>query len=696
MTTKTLTFYTTGYHLLGPLTALTITANGSVGSSGVYSLQQAVYTVVNYGHVGPTNSGVVGVRIGGGGRLINEVGATISGAGRGVSIGDNYTGRATGSYAYVTNYGRILGGTDSGVYFGYNDLHAGVIVNGATGNTAALIAGLNGISDPSGSAYTVHTITNFGTVSGTGAAGTGGILIKSNTSEDIVNGSALDTHALIAGDTGVLAATTNYGHENFITLTNFGTIHGTGGSAVNFLSTSDRLIEEGSGVILGSVAGARGTLELAADAGTGTIAGLGTSITNFATLVFDTGAHWTVGGTYSATGLGGLTISGFGNGDTIDLSGFLATSSTFASNQLTLTSATNTHQTLAIQGTFAANAFTVNPDGHGGTDIVACFLPGTLIQTERGEVAVEDLAIGDVAIAASGRRRPLRWIGVGKGLATRGRRTAATPIVVRKGALADNVPHTDLHITKGHSLYLDGVLIPAEFLVNHRSILWDDAKAGEVTVYHLELDGHDVLLANGAPAESYRDDGNRWLFQNANASWDQPPAAPCAPVVTGGPVVDAVWERLLGRAGRSAPALTSDPDLHLIVDGQRLDPFEKTADGLAFYVPIFPQDVRIASRAAAPDVLGIARDSRILGVGIRWIDVQRGYQFDRIHAEDERLTEGFHPHEPANGLRWTNGHARLPEAAFAKFGGGGFRVELATAGATRFPVETPVALRAAA
>ena len=84
--------------------------------------------------------------------------------------------------------------------------------------------------------------------------------------------------------------------------------------------------------------------------------------------------------------------------------------------------------------------------------------------------------------------------------------------------------------------------------MNHRSILWDD-RAQEVTVFHLELDAHDVLIANGAAAESYRDDGNRWLFQNANAGWNQPPKAPCAPVVTGGALVDAVWRRLLDRAG---------------------------------------------------------------------------------------------------------------------------------------------------
>ena len=72
-------------------------------------------------------------------------------------------------------------------------------------------------------------------------------------------------------------------------------------------------------------------------------------------------------------------------------------------------------------------------------------------------------------------------------LATRGRRTAATPVIVRKGALADNVPNRDLRVTKGHALYLDDVLIPVEFLVNHRSILWDD-RAQEVTIYHVELE----------------------------------------------------------------------------------------------------------------------------------------------------------------------------------------------------------------
>jgi hypothetical protein len=242
-------------------------------------------------------------------------------------------------------------------------------------------------------------------------------------------------------------------------------------------------------------------------------------------------------------------------------------------------------------------------------------------------------------------------------------------VIVRKGALADNVPHHDLHITKGHSLYLDGVLIPVEFLVNHRSILWDD-RAQEVTVYHLELESHDVLLANGAPVESYRDDGNRWLFQNANTGWDQPPKSPCAPVLTGGKLVDAVWRRLLDRSGpRTEAPMTDDPDLHLIVDGRRLDATERARAALVFSLPNRPDAVRIVSRAAVPQELGLARDPRSLGVALRRLVVRQGTRFRVTEADDPRLVQGFHAFEAADGFVWTDGDAALPMALLAGFSG---------------------------
>jgi hypothetical protein len=202
------------------------------------------------------------------------------------------------------------------------------------------------------------------------------------------------------------------------------------------------------------------------------------------------------------------------------------------------------------------------------------------------------------------------------------------------------VPHHDLHVTKGHPLYLDGVLIPVEELINHRSIVWDD-RAREVSIYHIELESHDVLLANGAPAESYRDDGNRWLFQNANTGWGLPPMPRFAPVLAGGPIVDAVRQRPLDRAGpRPDMPLTDEPDLHLLADGRRVDGSRRPNGYWVFDLPRCPSELRVLSRSGSPAELGLARDPRVLGVAVRQIRLWQGRWLRLLDAADESLVEG--------------------------------------------------------
>ncbi len=336
--------------------------------------------------------------------------------------------------------------------------------------------------------------------------------------------------------------------------------------------------------------------------------------------------------------------------------------------------ATDTTTSLDIVGSAAAQAI--------------CFLAGTRIATPKGETEIERLAAGDLVVTHRGEARRIVWIGTGRVLATRGRRNAATPVIVRKDSLDDNVPHSDLRVTKGHSLYIDGVLIPVEFLVNHRTILWDD-HAQEVTIYHIELETHDVLVANGAAAESYRDDGNRWLFQNANPGWDCPDRGPCAPVLTGGPAVDAIWQRLLLRAGpRRGVPLTDDADLHLLVDGRRVDAAEKAGQAHVFRLKAPPADVRIVSRSAAPQELGLARDPRILGVALRRLMVRKGTRFRTIEADDARLSDGFHAFEAGSGVRWTDGEATLGPDLYAGFDGS-FELVLHLGGAALYCVGSP-------
>jgi hypothetical protein len=389
------------------------------------------------------------------------------------------------------------------------------------------------------------------------------------------------------------------------------------------------------------------------------------------------------------------TLSGLMTGDTLQLSSENISSAGISGTTMTVHlhgGGTLTYKTgPGLNGT----TFSVGQGTDGNNDLltVLCFLPGTMIATPSGETPVEALEVGDRVRTASGAVRPIAWIGQGRVLATRGQRSAATPVVVGKGALGPNVPHRDLRVTKAHSLFLDGVLIPAEFLVNHRTIYWDD-RAQEVVLYHIELETHDVLLANGAPAESYRDDGNRWLFQNANSGWHLPPQPACAPVLTGGPVVDAVWRRLLERAGGPTRlALTQDAQIALLVDGRRLAPTACGDDMAVFILDGRPRELRLVSRSAVPLELGLSRDARELGVAVRQLAVRKGARPRVIEAEDARLTDGFHGFEANEGIRWTNGDAVLPAELFAGFKGE-FELAVHLGGATHY-VDDGAALRAA-
>ena len=182
-----------------------------------------------------------------------------------------------------------------------------------------------------------------------------------------------------------------------------------------------------------------------------------------------------------------------------------------------------------------------------------CYCPGTLILTNRGEKPVEILAIGDTVMTASGEHCPIRWIGR---RSYDGRFIAGNhlmlPVTIRAGALADGVPHTDLTVSPGHAMWVDGQLVPAWRLINGVSITQADA-VEHVAYFHVELHRHDVLLANGAPAESFLDEtGFRGQFHNAaDFHRDYPDASPLAPMqarLEDGFALQCIRERLAARA----------------------------------------------------------------------------------------------------------------------------------------------------
>jgi hypothetical protein len=76
-----------------------------------------------------------------------------------------------------------------------------------------------------------------------------------------------------------------------------------------------------------------------------------------------------------------------------------------------------------------------------------------------------------------------------------------------------------------------------------------------IEYFHIELEVHEVLLAEGAAAESFVDDGSRMVFHNAADFFQLHPDAVaraavfCAPRVGDGPQLEAIQHRLGARAG---------------------------------------------------------------------------------------------------------------------------------------------------
>ncbi len=86
------------------------------------------------------------------------------------------------------------------------------------------------------------------------------------------------------------------------------------------------------------------------------------------------------------------------------------------------------------------------------------------------------------------------------------------PVRVRAGAFGPGLPARDLYVSPDHALYLEEVLIPVRCLLDGEAVA--QVPVESVTYYHIELERHDVVLAEGLPAESFLDTGGRRMFDN--------------------------------------------------------------------------------------------------------------------------------------------------------------------------------------
>jgi hypothetical protein len=146
---------------------------------------------------------------------------------------------------------------------------------------------------------------------------------------------------------------------------------------------------------------------------------------------------------------------------------------------------------------------------------LTCFARGTGIATPNGTAAVETLRPGDLVLTADGGSVSVNWV-FRQAVNTLLYNEKSRPVRICAGAMGDGLPHSDLTVTADHGMILDGYVINASALVNGDTI--DFVPMAELedsfTVYHIETKNHDVILASGAPAETFIDAVGRAAFDN--------------------------------------------------------------------------------------------------------------------------------------------------------------------------------------
>lgn len=160
------------------------------------------------------------------------------------------------------------------------------------------------------------------------------------------------------------------------------------------------------------------------------------------------------------------------------------------------------------------------PGGNGQdpirvTDLaVPCFTPGTLIETPDGPRRVETLRAGDTVLTLDNGPQRLIWAGQTELSSLRlALHPELRPIRIRAHAFGPGRPARDMRVSPQHRILVDGwqaemlfgeheVLVAAAHLVNDHSV--QRVEGPESTTYiHLQCAGHEVLMSDGLPSESF-------------------------------------------------------------------------------------------------------------------------------------------------------------------------------------------------
>lgn len=167
-----------------------------------------------------------------------------------------------------------------------------------------------------------------------------------------------------------------------------------------------------------------------------------------------------------------------------------------------------------------------------------CFTRGTKITTDRGEVAVEELSIGDLVLINDGSYAPIKWLGH-KTIRVEDCKNPLLdyPVKISKDALGMGLPNRVLTVSPDHALFIDDSLINVGVLADLSADIVRVQPEEAFQYFHIELESHQILIAEGLEVESlchtYKDrtnydNGDEYmeLYPNENFSYKLPMSYP--------------------------------------------------------------------------------------------------------------------------------------------------------------------------
>lgn len=218
---------------------------------------------------------------------------------------------------------------------------------------------------------------------------------------------------------------------------------------------------------------------------------------------------------------------------------------------------------------------------------VVCFCSGTLIATPEGQRPVESLSVGDLVETVDHGSQPIRWIGSTVVSARYlEKKPALRPIIFRKGSLGTGLPVRDLRVSPQHRILarsaiaermfaVPEVLVAAKKFVGAYGVEID-TDLGQVEYWHILLDRHELLLAEGAAAESLhlgaqavsilgsQNKATREALERFLGS-----SAPPAPLVRTTPALGRQVRQFVRRHSRNRRPFLDDPTVALSPRPQR-------------------------------------------------------------------------------------------------------------------------------